>query len=155
MQLTTGINHVAVLTTDLDRLKAFYEHAIGANTLFDLEDRGVRHAMIMLGDASGVHAFQVDAGIAPPGWKPMFARGRLDHLAITARDGQAFDELRRRAMATGADAELVDYGPILAFNVRDPDGGEVEICVFKPGVDLTTPPPDRQAAADRIGAQPA
>jgi hypothetical protein len=81
----------------------------------------------------------------------VFSRGRLDHLAITATDAQAFDELRRRTSATGADTDVVDYGPILAFNVRDPDGGEVEICVFKPGVDLTTPPPDRQAAAERIG----
>ncbi len=151
MQLTTGINHVAVLTSDLERLKAFYEDAIGATTLFDLEDAGVRHAMILLGPASGLHAFQVDAETAPSGWKPMFSRGRLDHVAITAADDRAFAELRRRAIATGATADIVDYGAILAFNVQDPDGADVEICMFKPGVDLTTPPPDRQAAASRIG----
>jgi hypothetical protein len=38
----------------------------------------------------------------------------------------------------------------VAFNVNDPDGGELEICYFKPGVDLATPPPDRAAAASRI-----
>ena len=53
-------------------------------------------------------------------------------------------------MRAGADCEVVDYGPILAFNVEDPDGSEIEICCFKPGVDLTTPPPDRTAAASRI-----
>src|SRR5438128_1330567 len=142
MELTAGINHVATLTGDLDRLKAFYEDVLGATTLFDLEDGGMRHAMLLVGPGSGVHAFQVDAGTAPAP-QPMFARGRLDHLAITAADGDAFEELRRRAMAIGADGDVVDYGAIVAFNVGDPDGGEVEICCFKPGVDLTTPPPDR------------
>jgi catechol 2,3-dioxygenase-like lactoylglutathione lyase family enzyme len=150
MQLTNGINHVAALTPDLDRLKAFYTDVLGATPLFDLCDAGVRHAMLMLGPGSGVHAFEVDAAKAPTGSRPMFERGRLDHVAITAADAEAFAELRRRAIAVGADGEVVDYGAIVAFNVHDPDGGQVEICCFKPGIDLSTPPPDRAAAAARI-----
>jgi predicted lactoylglutathione lyase len=80
----------------------------------------------------------------------MFGRGRLDHVAITAADAAAFDEVRKRAMAFGASAEVVDYGPMLAFNLEDPDGAEIEVCWLKPGVDLRTPPPDRAAAASRI-----
>ena len=80
----------------------------------------------------------------------MFARGRLDHVAITAANDEAFVEIRDRAMRAGAVCEVVDYGPIVAFNIEDPDGSEIEICCFKPGVDLTTPPPDRTAAASRI-----
>src|SRR5262245_45004954 len=120
MTLTNGINHVATLTPNLDRLKTFYEHMLGARTLFDLTDKGVRHAMIMVGPASGVHAFESPA--SPDGPLPMFGRGRLDHLAITASDHEAFDEIRGRALAIGAQAEVVDYGAILAFNVEDPDG---------------------------------
>ena len=147
--LTNGINHVATLTGDLDRLKGFYEDILGARTLFDLEDNGFRHAMIMLSPASGIHAFEVESSKLPAP-HPMFERGRLDHVAITATSAETFVEIRERAMTTGADCEVVDYGPIVAFNVEDPDGGEIEICCFKPGVDLTTPPPDRSAAAGRI-----
>ncbi len=74
MELTTGINHVATLTSDLDRLEEFYATVLGARTLFDLRDAGVRHAMIMVGSASGVHAFEVDAAMLPDGPHPTFAR---------------------------------------------------------------------------------
>ena len=150
MSLTNGLNHVATLTSKLDRLEAFYQAVLGAQILFDQEDRGLRHAMILVGPGSGVHAFEVDPARMPDGPQPMFERGRLDHIAITATDADAFEELRRRAIATGSDCDVVDYGAIVAFNVEDPDGGEVEICYFKPGVDLTMPPPDRAAAAARI-----
>jgi catechol 2,3-dioxygenase-like lactoylglutathione lyase family enzyme len=150
MQLTSGINHVASLTTDIERLKTFYEDVFGARTAFDLEDAGLRHAMILVGPVSGIHAFQVKAGDMPEGPKPMFRRGRLDHVAITAADRGSFEELRQRAMARGAEAVVVDYGAALAFNMEDPDGGEIEVCYMKPGVDFTTPPPDRAAAAGRI-----
>jgi catechol 2,3-dioxygenase-like lactoylglutathione lyase family enzyme len=147
--LTNGINHVATLTADLGRLKSFYEDVLGARTLFDLEDNGVRHAMIMLGPASGVHAFEVEPTKVPQS-QPMFERGRLDHVAITAATAESFVEIRARAMRTGLECEVVDYGAIVAFNLEDPDGSEIEICCFKPGVDLTTPPPDRAAAGARI-----
>lgn len=124
---------------------------LGARTLFDLEDNGFRHAMIMLGPASGMHAFEV-APEDVPAAQPMFHRGRLDHVAITAATPESFVELRQRAMRTGTACEVVDYGAIVAFNVADPDGCEIEICCFKPGVDLATPPPDREAAAARIGS---
>jgi hypothetical protein len=106
--------------------------------------------MIMVGPQSGVHAFEVDAATLPAAGQPMFTRGRLDHMAITALDPAAFDELRQRAMSAGADGDVVDYGPILAFNLEDPDGSDIEICCFKPGVDLTSPPPVRAAATARI-----
>jgi catechol 2,3-dioxygenase-like lactoylglutathione lyase family enzyme len=150
MQLTNGINHVATLTPDLDRLKGFYEDVLGARALFDLTDSNVRHAMVMVGPASGVHMFQAEEATLPRAGQPMFARGRLDHVAITASDHDAFEAIRQRAVALGAEGDVVDYGPILAFNATDPDGNEIEICCFKPGVDLSTPPPDRAAAAARI-----
>ena len=150
--MTTGINHVATLTGDLDRLKGFYEEVLGARTLFDLEDNGFRHAMVMVGPESGVHMFQHAMAKLPEGPQPMFQRGRLDHVAITAADAAAFGEIRTRAIARGCGCEVVDYGPIVAFNVEDPDGCQIEICCFKPGVDMTAAPPDRAAAAARIGS---
>ena len=150
--MTTGINHVATLTSDLDRLKGFYEDVLGARTLFDLEDNGFRHAMVMVGPESGVHVFQHPTATLPDGPQPMFERGRLDHVAITAADADTFGVIRTRAIALGCDCDVVDYGPIVAFNVEDPDGGQIEICCIKPGVDMTTPPPDRAAAAARIGS---
>jgi hypothetical protein len=69
---------------------------------------------------------------------------------VTATDSEAFEELRRRAITRGADGNVVDYGGALAFNLEDPDGGEIEVCYMKVGVDFSTPPPDRAAAAARI-----
>src|SRR4051794_21139218 len=124
MQRTNGLNHVATLTADVDSLKAFHADLFGADTLFDRTDAGRRHAMIVLGPGSGIHAFEV-AGDALPPSEAMIRRGRLDHVAVTARDGTAFEEIRQRAIALGVgDGDVVDYGAMRAFHVVDPDGSE-------------------------------
>ena len=138
--MTTGINHVATLTGDLDRLKRFYEDVLGARTLFDLEDNGFRHAMVMVGPESGVHMFQHPTAYAARRTAADVRAWTLDHVANTAANADTFGVIRTRAIALGCDCDVVDYGPIVALNVEDPDGGQIEICCIKPGVDMTTPP---------------
>ena len=85
-----------------------------------------------------MHAFQVEpAKVASA--QPMFSGDASTTFAITAANDEAFAEIREQRCGAGADCEVVDYGAIVAFNIEDPDGSEIEICCFKPGVDLTTP----------------
>ena len=69
----------------------------------------------------------------------MFARGRLDHLALQASSIEAFDVIRDRLVERGAsDGFVTDFGPVLSLFFRDPDGLEAEVCVpnpdLRPGV---------------------
>jgi catechol 2,3-dioxygenase-like lactoylglutathione lyase family enzyme len=133
--LIDGIHHLTTLTADLDRLIGFYARVFGARVTLDLEEEGLRHAFIELGPATVLHPFQVPGLEVPQHPIPMFGRGRLDHVALSAASEEAFWELRRRVVAEGvADGEVVDMGSLLNFGFVDPDGASHEVVWAKPGV---------------------
>ena len=134
MELVRGVHHVTFVTSDMDRLIAFYERVFDARVTLDLEEEGLRHAFIDIGGDTVLHPFQVP-GVEPPGPQPMFARGRVDHFALHAASEEAFRELRRRVVAAGAgDGVVTDMGSLLLFSFTDPDGGGHEVVHVKPGV---------------------
>ena len=74
---------MAFITSDMDRLISFYELLFEARVTLDLEEEGLRHVFIEVGEHTLLHLFQVP-GIEPPGEQPIFHRGRLDHFAFNA-----------------------------------------------------------------------
>ena len=142
MRLLDGVNHIAGITPDLDRLTRFYRDVFDAEIEAVLDD-GLRHAMIRLGPNTVLHPFELPAGVPLPDVAPMFRRGRLDHFALNATGEDAFQELRARIVAAGAgDGEIVDLGPGRSVGFRDPDGNELEVVLMKPGArwDAALPP---------------
>ena len=63
MPITVGFNHVATLTTDLDRHAAFYEQAFGAEVTFrmDATDDHPRMFILDLGGGAALNVFEVAA----------------------------------------------------------------------------------------------
>jgi catechol 2,3-dioxygenase-like lactoylglutathione lyase family enzyme len=136
--LVTGFNHVATVTRDMDRLVAFYQEVFDATPIFDLVAPGLelRHVGLDVG-GSFIHAWEADqdtTGVFP---QEMFRRGRLDHLALAARDEEALEVLRRRLVEQGAcEGNVTDFGSILSVWFTDPDGMELEVCAFRAGFDV-------------------
>jgi catechol 2,3-dioxygenase-like lactoylglutathione lyase family enzyme len=138
LRLLNGIHHLTFVTSDMDRLIAFYERVFEARVTVDLEEDGLRHAFVEVGPHTVLHPFQVP-GVDPPGPQPMFGRGRLDHFALNAASEGAFREILRRVVAEGAgDGAVTDMGSLLNFGFADPDGGEHEVVWVKPGVPVAT-----------------
>jgi catechol 2,3-dioxygenase-like lactoylglutathione lyase family enzyme len=150
--LLKGLNHVAVLTNDADRLQDFYRDVFEAEVVHDgaefPDGQGPRLSIIKIGDWSELNVFQIDGNTEADRQIPMFGRGRLDHLAVQAASLEAFEEIRERLMARGAADEFVtDFGPMLSIFFRDPDGLECEVCVENPDqVPGVTHPPGTRAA---------
>ncbi len=133
MALTTGAHHVATLTADLDRLIAFYEQVFDATVTADLREEGLRHAFLDLGGSFFLHPFEIPGVDVPQGELPMFARGRIDHLALQATSEDVFWDLRERIHAAGASDGLVtDMGVLLSAGFTDPDGLWGEVCWDRP-----------------------
>jgi catechol 2,3-dioxygenase-like lactoylglutathione lyase family enzyme len=136
--LTTGFNHVAILTNDTERLHAFYEEVFDAQVLRDGPEPGagegsVRMSVIHVGPSAELNVFQIAGNREAVRQTPMFGRGRIDHLALQAASIESFDEIRDRLMARGAADDFVtDFGSILSVFFRDPDGLECEVCVANP-----------------------
>ena len=98
-----GVNHVEVVTPDLDGYRVFYEDTLGLDTALVLGagPGHERQAVVFAGEVM-VHVFEAaDHTPLAPG-APMFGRGRLDHLGFTVRDEVALAAVRRRLMAVGA-----------------------------------------------------
>jgi catechol 2,3-dioxygenase-like lactoylglutathione lyase family enzyme len=131
--LLDGINHVAVITADTDRLIAFYCEIFGATVDGELQDGPVRLTLVKVGPHSELNVFELPANDQASIQTPMFGRGRLDHLGLQAASLDAFDTLRDRLMACGAsDGFVTDFGPVLSVFFVDPDGLEAEVCVANP-----------------------
>jgi len=131
--LLDGLNHVAVLTGDTDRLHVFYAEVFEATVAFDNKREQLRFSIVDVGPYSELNVFELYGDHPAPPQVPMFGRGRLDHLGLQAASLDAFDEIRRRLLALGACDEFVtDFGPNLSLFFRDPDGLEAEVCVLNP-----------------------
>ncbi len=135
--LLKGLNHVAVITNDADRLNAFYREVFDAEVVRDGSEHaggeGPRLCIIKIGDWAELNVFQIDGNHEADRQTPMFGRGRLDHLALQAASIADFETIRQRLMDRGAADDFVtDFGPMLSLFFRDPDGLECEVCVENP-----------------------
>lgn len=132
--LLDGVNHVAILTNDTDRLHAFYREVFDASVSYDVtHDDGMRLSFVDIGPSTELNVFEVAGNSEAQRQSPMFGRGRIDHLGLQAASSEAFDMIRARLMARGAsDGFVTDFGPVVSLFFRDPDGLEAEVCVQNP-----------------------
>lgn len=132
--LLDGVNHVAILTADTDRLHAFYRDVFDATVSRDArEGEGMRLSFVDVGAGRELNVFEIDGNDEPGRQSPMFGRGRIDHLGLQAASLEAFETIRDRLVARGAsDGFVTDFGPVLSIFFRDPDGLEGEVCVPNP-----------------------
>jgi catechol 2,3-dioxygenase-like lactoylglutathione lyase family enzyme len=150
--LTNGLNHVATITNDSDRLQTFYRDIFDAVVLRDGSEfpngAGPRLSIIKIGDFCELNVFQIDGNTEADRQVPMFGRGRLDHFALRAASLDAFEVIRDRLIAHGAADDFVtDFGSMLSVFFRDPDGLEGEVCVENPdAIPGVSNPPGTRAA---------
>ena len=132
--LLDGVNHVAILTSDTDRLHAFYREVFDAEVGNDQEVQpGMRLSFVHIGPRTELNVFQLDGNAEAARQTPMFGRGRIDHLGLQAASLEAFDTIRQRLIERGAADEFVtDFGPGLSVFFTDPDGLEGEVCIENP-----------------------
>lgn len=137
MSLLAGINHVATLTVDLDRLHEFYRSVFEADVLLDITTGDLRHSFLQIGPTTVLHAFEQSGNPHAKGDSTIFDRGHIDHLALNANSLEAFEEIRARLMGAGAsDGTVTDFASMLSVFFRDPDGMECEVCWIKEGASL-------------------
>jgi catechol 2,3-dioxygenase-like lactoylglutathione lyase family enzyme len=131
--LLAGINHVAVLTKDTERLQAFYREVFDATVFHDHREGDLRLSIVVIGPTTQLNLFEIVGNSEADRQTPMFGRGRIDHIGLEAASHEAFDEIRTRLIARGAtDGFVTDFGIALSLFFRDPDGLEGEVCFHNP-----------------------
>jgi catechol 2,3-dioxygenase-like lactoylglutathione lyase family enzyme len=131
-----GVNHIALLTNDMERFIRFYQEAFGARVVSDnprhRDTEGERMVVMTLGGPSQFNVFQVAGNTQAQVQTPMYGRGRIDHVGFNASSREAFEEIRQRLIRLGAsDGTITDFGSALSVFFRDPDGLEAEVLLPK------------------------
>ena len=129
--MITGVNHIAVMTEDLDRFVEFYTEVFDLELVFTEQTPAFRHAILRTGASSWLHPAEVVDNGHGAASASMFDRGHLDHLALTASDREAFSAARERLVARGAShGSVEDLGAFHSVWFTDPDGMQVELVVI-------------------------
>jgi catechol 2,3-dioxygenase-like lactoylglutathione lyase family enzyme len=130
--LSTGFNHVATLTTDMDRTVGFYESVFDAVVTFELP-KAPDHPWMKVVDVGGgasLNIFEVGADEIIGDRRRQGGRGAIDHYAIAVDSRATLEVVRDRLVEAGAQ-EVGDIQPLgreLSLFFRDPDGMELEVC---------------------------
>jgi catechol 2,3-dioxygenase-like lactoylglutathione lyase family enzyme len=131
MQLVSGVNHVAILTADLDRFVAFYQRMFGLEVVFAEAAPGFRHAILRTGESSWLHPAEIAENAHALALPAMFRRGHIDHLSLAAASPAAFAEACSRLAESGAQCgEVEDLGAFHSVWFEDPDGMRAELVVI-------------------------
>lgn len=131
MAITTGFNHVATLTTDLDRFAEWYGQVFGAEVVFRMEATPDHPRMFIvdMGGGAALNVFEVAAADIIGERRRQGARGAIDHFGIAVDSLATLEQVRDRLVDVCADiGEIQQLGSEWSLFFRDVDGMELEVC---------------------------
>src|ERR1700693_242677 len=110
-----GINHLAMVTNDMDATVRFYHGVLGARLVATIGATGFRHYFFEFGPENTVAFFEyADSRVeafAKPAGVPDPRKAQFDHLSFNLPDEEALLALRDRLKAAGCEiTDVVDHG---------------------------------------------
>ena len=126
-----GINHLALVTADMDATVRFYHGVLGARLVATIGTPQFRHYFFEFGAQNTVAFFEyagmaVD-GFAKPAGVPDPRAVQFDHMSFNLPDEDALLALRRRLKSAACEVtDVVDHGFIRSIYFTDPNGIALE-----------------------------
>lgn len=131
MPITSGFNHVATLTPDLDRFADWYGQVFGAEVTFRMEAEGDHPRMFILdmGGVGALNVFEVPEDALIGDRRRIGGRGAIDHFGLNVDSLTALELVRDHLVAADAElGEIQQLGGEWSLFFRDVDGMELEVC---------------------------
>jgi catechol 2,3-dioxygenase-like lactoylglutathione lyase family enzyme len=134
-----GVNHLALVTTDMDATVRFYHGTLGGRLVATLGTEAFRHYFFEFGPHCTVAFFEYAGSTVEPFVKaagvPDPRAPQFDHLALNLPDEEALHDLRRRLKAADCEVtDIIDHGGVRSVYFTDPNG-----IASKPPGGSTTP----------------
>ena len=124
-----GVNHLALITPDMDATVRFYHGVLGMRLVAAIMAGPMRHYFFEIAPGNTVAFFEwqgTGTFRKPAGWRveqPL----QLDHLSFNIPDHDALMDLRARLEEAGVEVtEEVDHGFIHSIYFTDPNGIALE-----------------------------
>jgi catechol 2,3-dioxygenase-like lactoylglutathione lyase family enzyme len=126
-----GVNHLALVTNDMDATVRFYHGVLGARLVSTVRGDNFRHYFFEFGPRSTVAFFEYIPSVAVPFAKPAGVPDpravQFDHLSLNLPDEEALNDLQRRLKAADCEVtDVVDHGSIRSVYFTDPSGIALE-----------------------------
>ena len=124
-----GVNHLALVTPDMDQTVRFYHGVLGMRLVATLMAGPMRHYFFEIAPGNTVAFFEWTGARTfskPAGW-PVAQTLQLDHISFNLPDHAALLALQERLRRAGVGVtEEIDHGFIHSIYFTDPNGIALE-----------------------------
>lgn len=125
-----GVNHLALVTSDMDTTVRFYHGVLGMRLVATLRAGPMRHYFFEVGDENTIAFFEVkdaERFAIPAGAWDFTRKAQFDHLSFNVPDEEALHALSRRLKAAGCEVtDVVDHDIVHSIYFHDPHGIALE-----------------------------
>ncbi len=126
-----GINHLALITTDMDATVRFYHGTLGARIVGTVGTPEFRHYFFEFGPQCTVAFFEYFGVTIEPLAKaagvPDPRAVQFDHLALNLPDEDALIQLQQRLRSADCEVtDIIDHGGVRSVYFSDPNGIALE-----------------------------
>ena len=126
-----GINHLALVTNNMDATVRFYHGVLGARLVATIGTPAFRHYFFEIGERNTVAFFeyrdQPVETFAKPAGVPYSEAVQFDHLSFELTDEEELLRLRDRLKQHDCEVtDVVDHGMIRSVYFNDPNGIALE-----------------------------
>ncbi len=126
-----GVNHLALITTDMDATVRFYHGALGARLVMTIATPAFKHYFFDIAAGNTLAFFEylgepIDR-FAKPAGVPYAQASQFDHLALALADEESLLRLRDRLKVHNCEVtDVVDHGTLRSIYFTDPNGIALE-----------------------------
>jgi len=126
-----GINHLALVTNDMDATLRFYHGVLGMRLIATIGTPAFRHYFFEIGPQNSIAFFEYrrspSAAFSKPAGIPDSRAAQFDHLSFNVADEDALLALRERLKSAHCEVtDVVDHGFIRSIYFNDPNGIALE-----------------------------
>jgi catechol 2,3-dioxygenase-like lactoylglutathione lyase family enzyme len=144
-----GVNHLAMVTPDMDATVRFYHGVLGMRVVATLAAGPMRHYFFEIGPQNTLAFFAWDGAsvdteaLSKPAGIPPALPAQFDHLSFNLPDEQSLVDLQARLRAHDVEVtEVVDHSFLRSIYFTDPNGIALEASWW------VTDPTGREASYD-------
>lgn len=139
-----GINHVALVTRDMDRTIRFWRDLLGMRLVAAMGRPGYRHYFFEVSSNDMIAFFEwpdVEPAVEKDPGVPVTGPAAFDHVALSVESEADLWELKHLLDNAGFwVSEVVDHGFIYSLYSFDPNNVAVEFSWYVPGRDIRSQP---------------